>query len=270
VFGVGIGRYYARSGEFSSSELLTMFPVATHENAHNNFFQITAELGIVGFGLFAILLFVATRACVRLVAGNPRDGLRWGVVLGLLAFVLSWLGGHPLLIDEPAFTFWILLGTACGWVGASVSPTTSRSSVWFVAVFTVVMLATIPIRVTHERADFDLTHRGIGLSPWNPELDGVRYRRARSVSTVFIPSDTTSVIIPLRAISPHDNVSVELWLDGRAADVVRARADQWLQLRVLVPHRDNAPRFRRLEFRVPEVAETDDVLMIGKVQPVGP
>ncbi len=270
VFGVGIGRYYARSGEFSSPELLAMFPVANHENAHNNFFQITAELGIVGFVVFAILLLIAARACLRLVHTDPREPLRWGVVLGLVAFVLSWLGGHPLLIDEPAFTFWILLGTACGWGRTAVSATTSRSSVWLVAAFTVVMLASIPIRVTHERADFDLTHRGIGLSPWNPELDGVRYRRARSLSTVFLPSDTTGVVIPLRAISPHDNVRVELWLDGRAADIVRARADQWLQLRVLVPHPDKAPRFLRLEFRVPEVPETDDVLMIGKVQPVGP
>jgi O-antigen ligase len=269
VFGVGIGRYYARSGEFSSPELLAMFPVATHENAHNNFFQITAELGILGFGLFAIVLVVAGRACVRLVQASPHDGVRWGVVLGLLAFVLSWLGGHPLLIDEPAFTFWILLGAACGW-GSQLATPTARSGVWFVALFAVVMIATVPIRVTHERADFDLTHRGIGLSPWNPDLDGVRYRRARSISTVFIPSDTTSVIIPLRAIDPHDNVRVELWLDGRAADVVRARSGQWLQLRVLVPHRDKGPRFRRLEFRVPEVAETEDVLMIGKVQPVGP
>jgi O-antigen ligase len=270
VFGVGIGRYYARSGEFSSPELLAMFPVATHENAHNNFFQITAELGVVGFGIFAILLVVAAHAFVRLVETDPRDPLRWGVILGLLAFVLSWLGGHPLLIDEPAFTFWLLLGTACGWAVTRVSTTTSRSSVWLVALFAAVMLASIPIRVTHERADFDLTHRGIGLSSWNPEVDGIRYRRARSLSTVFLPSDTRSVIIPLRAISPHDNVRVELWLDGRAADVVRARTDQWLQLRVLVPHRDKAPRFLRLEFRVPEVPETDDVLMIGKVQPVGP
>jgi O-antigen ligase len=270
VFGVGIGRYYARSGEFSSPELLAMFPVATHENAHNNFFQITAELGLVGFGLFVVLLLVAARACVRLLEANPSDRLRWGVVLGLLAFVLSWLGGHPLLIDEPAFTFWILLGTACGWAGTRVSATTPRSTVWFVAVFAVVMLAAVPIRVTHERADFDLTHRGIGLSTWNPELDGVRYRRARSISTVFVPSDTTSVLIPLRAINPYDNVRVELWLDGRAADVVRARTDQWLQLRVLVPQGGKAPRFRRLELRVPDAAETDDVLMIGKVQPVGP
>ncbi len=270
VFGVGIGRYYARSGEFSSPELLAMFPVATHENAHNNFFQITAELGVVGFALFAVLLLIAARACLRLVETGPRDPRRWGVVLGVLAFVLSWLGGHPLLIDEPAFTFWILLGTACGWAGTSAAATTSRSSVWLMAVFTVVMLAAIPIRVTHERADFDLTHRGIGLSPWNPELDGVRFRRARALSTVFVPSDTNSVIIPLRAIAPHDNVRVELWLDGRAADVVRARTDQWLQLRVLVPQRDKAPRFRRLELRVPEVSETDEVLMVGKVQPVGP
>ena len=48
LFGVGMGRYYSRSGEFSSPELLRMFPPAIHENAHNNFLQLLAELGMVG------------------------------------------------------------------------------------------------------------------------------------------------------------------------------------------------------------------------------
>ena len=118
MFGVGIGRYYSRSGEFSSPRLLTIFPPAIHENAHNNFLQILAELGVVGLGAVIWLMIVAARACGRLVRADPRDPLRWGIAIGLLAFVISWLGGHPLLIDEPAFAFWLLLGTTCGWAPA--------------------------------------------------------------------------------------------------------------------------------------------------------
>ena len=59
AFGIGIGRFYSRSGEFSSPELLATFPPAVHENAHNNFLQILAELGIVGFGVLRWLLWSA-------------------------------------------------------------------------------------------------------------------------------------------------------------------------------------------------------------------
>jgi hypothetical protein len=88
AFGVGIGRYYSRSGEFSSPELLQIFPPAVHENAHNNFLQILAELGIVGLAAVGWLLVLASRGCWRLVRGDPRDPVRWGIVVGLLAFVV--------------------------------------------------------------------------------------------------------------------------------------------------------------------------------------
>ena len=114
LFGAGIGRYHSRSGEFSSPRLLELFPPAIHENAHNNFMQILAELGIVGFAAVGWLLVTAAGSCARLVRAAPHDPLRWGVVVGLLAFAISWLGGHPLLIDEPAFAFWILLGLRAG------------------------------------------------------------------------------------------------------------------------------------------------------------
>src|SRR5262249_27591378 len=48
AFGIGLGAFQSRSGEFSSPELIAKFPVAVNENAHNNFVQIAAETGIAG------------------------------------------------------------------------------------------------------------------------------------------------------------------------------------------------------------------------------
>ena len=56
IFGVGVGQDHQSSGEFSSPELLRIFPRAVSENAHNNFLQILAELGLVGFGSIVWLL----------------------------------------------------------------------------------------------------------------------------------------------------------------------------------------------------------------------
>jgi hypothetical protein len=214
---------------------------------------------------FVWILAVAARSCLYLVRTNPGDPLRWGVVTGLLAFVLSWLGGHPLLIDEPAFTFWLLLGTAAGWSSLPRHPW-PRLTTWIVVAVTGVLAASIPARARNERADFNLEHQGIGLSGWRDEVDGVRYRVAGSTSSVFVPSGTRSFTVPLRAATQE--LRVELWLDGRPADVVRVPSDRWLPMQLLLPFGAGSPRFRRLEFRVTDVPpNATEILMIGKVQP---
>ena len=59
AFGVGIGQYYELSGD----EMLHL-PVGRiyiRQNAHNNFLQILAELGVVGFVCFGALLWMSGR-----------------------------------------------------------------------------------------------------------------------------------------------------------------------------------------------------------------
>ena len=62
VFGVGIGRYYTLSSEFSSPRLRATYP---HENAHNNFLQVLAELGVVGLAAFVSVLGLAAVSITR-------------------------------------------------------------------------------------------------------------------------------------------------------------------------------------------------------------
>jgi O-antigen ligase len=269
AFGVGIGRYYSRSGEFSSPELIRLFPPAIHENAHNNFLQFLAELGIVGFAAVLWLLWTAARSCARLLAAERRDPIRWGLVTGLLAFVLSWLGGHPLLVDEPAFTFWLLLGIACGWDPylAAEPPARRSPTRWVAAVLIPLLAASIPLQVIQQRASADLEHRGIGLSLWQPAMDGVRYRLAGVKSSVFVPTGAQMLVIPLRSVSDAPEVRVEVTLDGRPADVVTIVNHRWHYLRLRLTHDREAPRFRRLEFQTAPASGDRPALMIGKVEP---
>ena len=279
MFGVGIGRFYSRSGEFSSPELLESFPPAIHENAHNNFLQILAELGIVGFAVVMWLLWSVARAAHRLLRADLHDPLRWGLVTGLLAFVLSWLGGHPLLIDEPAFAFWMLLGTVAGWgtsrtlsgdgtAAASVTTDRLRLRGWVLPAAMLVIAVSVPVRADRQKADFNLEHRGVGLSTWRDAIDGVRYRLAGATSSVFLPADAQMVVVPLRASGPLSELRTELHFDGRPADVVTVRSDRWLYLRLELPRDRNAPRFRRLDLHVTNGPPGEqEVLMIGKVEP---
>ena len=52
-FGIGVGQYYPTSPLFFSPTLASAYGA---ENAHDYFLQLAAELGMLGFAAYAILL----------------------------------------------------------------------------------------------------------------------------------------------------------------------------------------------------------------------
>ena len=262
VFGIGLGQFTARSGEFSSPDLLNLFPPAVHENAHNNFLQIAAELGIAGGAVF--IWIVGASLWVGRASARRGGGEAAAAFAGLTAFVLTWLAGHPLLIPEPAFAFWILLGAVVG--AGSLRPTTAAyrlaSTVGAAAI--VAVLATLPWRVAARIGDADLEHVGIGVSGWQRTGEDLPYRIAVDYATLFVPTDT-AFRFQVKPLAPAP-VYLELRLDGRVADVVLVVPGQWN--RVTVSNRNERPRsrFSRLDLRVVDGGQVS--LRIGKVEPV--
>jgi O-antigen ligase len=160
LFGVGVGQYAFWSLEFSSPELLSFY---NRENAHNNFAQVAGELGVVGFAAFILMLGVALWRRHR--QDPDGDSLRGPVIMGLAVFLLTWLGGHPLLVPEVSYPFWIALGVAAGMVSAGRSEWKSAT---VVAVAAGVLLASLPFRVESKAATLDSSRirygfTGIGL-----------------------------------------------------------------------------------------------------------
>jgi O-antigen ligase len=259
AFGIGLGEFHQRSGEFASADLLATFPAAVHENAHNNFLQVAAELGLIGGAAFVWLIGAAVLLAARHVAA---DRVRLLVLAGLAAFVITWLGGHPLLVPEPAYAFWILLGVAAGGAHMTAASTSMRRS-WIVAGCVVAILATVPWRTRTLMHEADLEHIGIGVSMWQWSPDGIRYREADGHATLFVPTGAFKVSVNPRTDAP---VRLQVKLDGRVADIVTLAPGVWNDLALPARTERTSARFAALELRV---LDDDQIGMwITKVEPI--
>jgi O-antigen ligase len=109
-FGVGIGQYHQSSAQYSSAALLAIYP---RENAHNYFAQVAGELGLIGLAAFVTVLAICFLPSNRL----RHDPLVASVIAALAAFIVSWLAGHPLLVPEVAYPFWLALAIVAGSAG---------------------------------------------------------------------------------------------------------------------------------------------------------
>ena len=261
MFGIGVGEFSQRSGEFSSPELIAKFPVAIHENAHNNFVQVAAELGAAGGVLFAWLIAGALLAIgARAIATDDPFLLLTLSAVG--AFALTCLGGHPLLVPEPGYVFWAMLGVASG-SAAALEPQRRRLA-WLLPVGLVVIALTLPGRLRATAQDANLEHVGIGVSAnWQMSPDGIRYREAQGHATLFVPTGAAKFSVFPLADQP---LRLELKLDGRVADVVTLAPRRWNDL--ILPARTTASdaRYGALDLRLLDADQT--ALWITKVQPI--
>lgn len=261
AFGIGLGEFTQRAGEFSPPELLAKFPVAGHENAHNNFIQVAAELGLVGGAFFIWLVAAALFAAMRRSRDSAFSLL---VTAGLLAFVISWLAGHPLLVPEPAYVFWILLGSAAGVSLSPPGPSPRRARI-AVALCAIAIAVTVPWRMRAMMDDANLEHLGIGVSAhWQLGPDDARYREATGHATLFAPARTA---FRLRVNPRADReLKLEVKLDGRVADVVTVLPNTWNQLSLPARTQLSSARYGRLDLRLIDADETR--IWITKIEPL--
>lgn len=117
VTGVGIGTYYTRSSEFMPPGLHAIYG---HENAHNYFMQVGAELGLVGLLAFLWWLGRALGAGWMQVRREGWRGPAFAAVCACGAYLLTCVTGHPFLVVEVAAPFWAALGATAA-LGAAAT-----------------------------------------------------------------------------------------------------------------------------------------------------
>jgi O-antigen ligase len=232
AFGVGIGQYSLWSAHFAPPAL---FKIWRPDNAHNNLAQIAGELGIVGFIAFCVVL----AAALAIRSKTPdRSWLRGPLIAGLGVFILTWLGGHPLLVPEAAYPFWIALGMAA----ALVAPDFRVIAPSVVGVAIALLLVSIPFRVEEKSAKLDLSRVTYGLSARH-----LMTSRAR----VFVPRSRSTVEVPLRARGASDDepIEVEVFVDGSASETISLGGRNWQKATISLPG-DSTGRFHQIDLRV--------------------
>ena len=264
AFGVGLGEFSRRSGEFSSPALLALFPPAAHENAHNNFLQVTAELGLAGGVAFVWLVAAGMRGSIRAAAADAPVAV--SSCAALAAFLLTWLGGHPLLVAEAAVPFWILLGAAGG-AGAPRDAWNQRRAILTVAALAAVV-ALLPPRMTAAMKSADLDHVGIGVSEWDLREESERYRTAVDRATLFVPT-TTGFRLKVKPLTDH-TVDLELRLDGRIADRRQLPPGEWTEIWMPARTQRTHGQFAPLELRVSDSHGRGVTIRMTKVYPLRP
>jgi len=264
MFGVGLGRFYDLSESY-----VNVPNYIVKENAHNNFLQILAELGVPGLLLFAAVLTAAGALVVR---ARPEGS--WPLVAGLCAFLLTCLGGHPLLVPSAAFPFWMALGVA---VSVPSIPAGNRLVRTAALILIVLFLISIPPRALAAIGGANVEHTSIGLSLWQREPDGSRFRWAGGRATFFAPGSARAARFRLRLGNQGSrSLQVRIFLDGREADRVRLDAnDEWRTVRVILPG-GRRQRFSRIDLETglpgqleplpDQYSDAGGILAVGQLQ----
>lgn len=269
LFGVGIGCLPERGQEFGSAEMTKFLgPGGLRENAHNQYLQVFAELGALGIVAFALVVGSVGWTPLWKAADDPL--LSW-TAWGLVASMLTWILGHPLLVPEAAVIFWLFIGIVAG---LNAKPVTDTRG-WRLTRIAAIVLAGLvvivtPLRASHAAREASLEHRGIGVSSDWRDDDEVSYRSAGRRFTLFLPS-SRAVAIPMRATQASAaRLVLDVYLRGELIDSVEISSEVWRRIRIVLPRSDR--RFEPVEFVLgpADQATSADIIRVGKATDLGP
>jgi O-antigen ligase len=250
------------------------------ENAHNYFLQILAEAGIVGLAALIVLLTTIAWAlrwpARRLGRGHAKFAV--GLSMGMLAFVLTWLTGHPLLnVSNQLWLAGVLavglaalepIGRAEPAIVAVHPPDPGRRwllhPAWVPAVAAVTIAAAVPRAMGAARGGDPAVSRAAGVYGWEtapasedaPPDPRFRWTRARAALREPVHGMVLTVPVYLaRPDVPAQPVAVHVNVGGVPADPVTFVKNGWhgLSYDLAVLHGESQWRSLRtitLEFRI--------------------
>jgi hypothetical protein len=189
---------------------------------------------------------------------RPKPGApfsSWGVFAGLIVYLLTCFGGHPLMVPEAAYPFWMLAGVAASARDPRSLPRWVRAAA---AAGVILTLAVVPARAANAARHADLSNTTFGLSIWHRDADGTRFRWAEARSTFFVHAAASGMIILLRPAPDTPPLVARVFLDGREANrVVLNPGEGWRRVYFVTGRRAHSDYFRVDVDVEPQAPQTD-------------
>jgi hypothetical protein len=250
--GVGVGQYFATSPLVLSPQLAFSYGA---ENAHNYFLQFAAELGIPGLAVLIVWLGIGIVRAGRALLVDSRDARLLGMLAGVVALLGTSMTGHPLLVDEVAYPFWMYYGLMLGLAGSTLfneaeGRGTRASHLATVAAAVAVIVLSQALLRPELRPSEDRS--ATGLFEWETDADGVRYRWTGDYGSVFVPADVTRVYIPVRMPAVTAGLSpmgIEVKTTAAPGERIVV-GDRWAIINLDLPDAVPPTRFKRINLKV--------------------
>jgi hypothetical protein len=284
LFGIGIGRYYVDSPLFLSPELAWIYGF---ENAHNYFLQIASEAGVLGFALFLVWIAGPIVDAARALMREPWDARLIGALCGIAVFLVACLAGHPFLVGEVAFPFWLAFGLLAALASSArwhaedpaitpmpqtaVAARTPMARWIAVGVASVLVIVSVPVRGLRAPLSPPAVPQVEGFYDWETGPDGVRFRWTQQYASLFAPGDVRRIEIRARAPKEERERS-EMGVEISADAVGLGRflvTDQWSTIAIDLPPAP-ANGFHRVNLKMDRtwrpalaVAGSGDMRMVG-------
>jgi O-antigen ligase len=247
VFGIGIARFYVTSAEIAGPDLEKLVGTP-RENAHNNFLQVLAELGLVGLGAMFWWLAGILLSAWRAQRSQP-ESLRAALLLAIVACVGTWMTGHPLIVPEFAFVFWLYFGVLAAMTPGPLN-TRPLTVAWILAAG---VLVSVPLRARALLNVVNLEHRGFGVSSLWQHDDEQRYREAGGAFALYLPATGRPVEVPIRvAPGAPAPLIVDVKIGDRLLETITIASDAWQTALIVVPQ--GPRRFELVDFVVRQTA----------------
>jgi O-antigen ligase len=269
LFGVGPGHYFQASARYVTPTLRHYY---YRENAHNNFLQIAGELGPIALAAFVVLLLAALGPAGRCLRHRPVPWFAAGVFGAVVAFLVTCFGGHPLLSNDVAVSFWISLGLIASY---GLSQDTRASALQSRAPLVLLVVAgalalSVPVRIQAARAALTLENVTVGGSGWGRRSDGLLTTTFTGSGGLYVPTTARRVRIAMQGdAGTRGSMEITFWLDGRLADRVLLDVPGWRTFSLPVPPAGGR-RFRLLTFEARRLDGPDGPAPRVVVRPVQP
>jgi O-antigen ligase len=262
LFGLGVGQYYDTSPLFLSPQLSWTYG---HENAHNYFLQLAAELGSLGFAVFAAWIGLNSAVVGHALARAPRDMRLLGAAAGIIALIGTSATGHPLLVNEVAFPFWMLFGLTVALAGSTLmtssrqldAPRTARERIgWPLTAAVGIVLSLAAVMSARSGPISPPSSPAVtGFYEWETDSDGRRFRWTSAYASLFVPANVKRIRVPVRLPIVHRPIA-PMGVEAAVGGMVQSRSlvrEQWSTIEIVLPHVEPPARFTRVDLRVDQV-----------------